>query len=72
MTIEHNTFLKTVHIYVSIKDFMETNPPCEECLTQGICVQDYDYCISIKKCNELSKFIENSGSYRPAIIMNTK
>ena len=37
MMIEYNkfeyTFPKTIHIYVSIKDFMETNPPCEECLT---------------------------------------
>jgi len=65
---EYNMFSKIIHIYISIDTFIDTNPPCKKCLIRGICIQDYQYCISIKKCNEFNEFIENSNLYKPVII----
>lgn len=66
--IEYNMFSKIIHIYVSIEVFINTNPPCLKCLVQNMCVQDCDYCLSIRKCNEFNDFIENSNSYKPVIV----
>lgn len=44
--------------------FMKYNPPCKECLVQGMCITHHDYFsepfVTTKACNILYEFITNN------------
>ena len=57
---------KYMSIYCMVDKFMETNPPCKECLVRAICVINlihkdlpYPY-LYIKSCDKLKEFVTNN------------
>lgn len=57
---------KYISMYCMLDKFMETNPPCKDCLVQVTCIRNsmhkaypYPY-LYIKVCNDLKKFVTNN------------
>ena len=64
---------EVVFIYKTVNNFMKHNPPCKDCLIQGMCLSNVSYnnndfiCIKIKKCKQLINFINNNKFFRSII-----
>ena len=56
----------------SLDNFMSYNPPCKECLIQGMCLTEYEYDIpnedmyheiTIYLCERMNEFINNNSAF---------
>jgi hypothetical protein len=64
-------FIRDLIIYTAVDNFMEYNPPCKECLIQGMCIREDlahptldsidsmpDH-LHVKTCKKLKDFVLN-------------
>jgi hypothetical protein len=65
----NNAYTMYLNIYTLTNNFMKHNPPCKQCLIQGMCIREnlahpiYDSdpnYLHIKACNDLKEFVANN------------
>lgn len=68
--IYHHLTMLTLIYNISKNKFIKHNPPCKECLVQGMCIEEFLHSvkpstieIEINRCKDLIKFLKENQTF---------